>query len=85
MLSFCGDGSIGLPSSSCVGPVSVAVWIGLPLPLACLILRPFLPGGVGSFEEPSPPFDGSGSWTVRVCLASASDLVNALSHSTFPH
>lgn len=54
-------------------------------PLVSLILMPdFFPGGVGSLAEALlvPVFrGGSGSWTVRMCLARASDRVNALSHS----
>ena len=49
------------------------------LPLVSLSLIDFLLGGVGSLEVVVR--GGSGSWTVRMCFARASERVKALSHS----
>ncbi len=54
--------------------------------LLFLALLGLLLGSVGrSVEVPvAAPRGSSGSWTVRICFANASERVNALSHSTSP-
>ena len=97
MLSVGREGVTALPSSSWVGAsaakaagsVGVGGGLGVPLlvelPLVSFNLMPdFFAGGVGSATALPPGPDargGSGSWTVRMCFARASDLVKALSHS----
>ena len=96
ILSVGREGVTGLPSSSWVG-ASIAGWEGvggafwglaevlLRVPFENLSLMPdFLPGGAGSLAEALVVVvarGGSGSWTVRMCLARASERVKALSHS----
>lgn len=85
MLSFAGEGSLEEAFfAAAVAAAAAASADSFALPFVSRILGPFLgwpvAGSIG-FAFVVEAFGGSGSWTVRMCFASASERVKERSHS----